>query len=118
MTIQIKRVYEQRVVEDGYRVLVDRLWPRGVTRERAAIDEWLRPIAPSDALRHWFDHRPERWPEFKRRFAAELSTEETRAHLSRLRERAGAGTLTLVHASKEERYNNAVAIKDLLEASD
>ena len=113
--VAIKRIYEPADAGDGYRVLVDRLWPRGFTKERAAIDEWLREIAPSDALRQWFDHRPELWPEFKARFAAELDTEANRAHLVRLRRRAADGPLTLVYASKEERYNNAVAIREVLE---
>ena len=113
--VAIKRIYELADAGDGYRVLVDRLWPRGFTKERAAIDEWLREIAPSDALRQWFDHRPELWAEFKERFAKELDTEAGRAHVSRLRQRSVEGPLTLVYASKEERYNNAVAIREVLE---
>jgi len=114
--ISIKRIYDPPSAEDGYRVLVDRLWPRGLTREAAAIDEWLREIAPSDALRRWFDHRPELWPEFKARFAHELATDENRVRLAKLSQRAASGVLTLLHASRETRFNNAVAIREMLEA--
>lgn len=118
MTIVIKRIYQPREPDDGYRVLVDRLWPRGFSKERADVDEWLRDISPSDALRRWFDHVPERWPEFKTRFAAELDTPECRSLVSQLRKRAAEGPLTLVYASREERYNNAAAIMEVLEAVD
>jgi uncharacterized protein YeaO (DUF488 family) len=113
MSIHIKRVYEPSAKEDGFRVLIDHLWPRGIKKENAAIDEWLKVIAPSTDLRKWFNHEPEKWEEFKRRYFLELN--ENQETLEKLAEKARAGTLTLVFASREERFNNAVALKEYLE---
>ncbi len=113
MSIRIKRVYEPPAVEDGFRVLIDHLWPRGVQKEAAAVDEWLKEIAPSTGLRKWFSHDPEKWKEFKRRYFSEL--DEKREAVAKLAEKAEMKTVTLVFSSKEERFNNAVALKEYLE---
>lgn len=113
MPVVVKRVYEGSGPDDGVRILVDRLWPRGVSKEKAHIDHWFQEVAPSQELREWFGHQPERWEEFKRRYFAELT-----AHadlLNQLRSAARAGRLTLVYAAKDETHNNAVALKDYLE---
>ncbi len=113
MAVQIKRVYERPAKGDGFRVLIDHLWPRGMKKEDAAIDEWLKAIAPSTALRKWFGHDPEKWEEFKRRYFSELA--ENREAVAKLADRTKAETVTLVFSSKEERFNNAVALKEYLE---
>ncbi len=113
MAIQIKRVYERPAKGDGFRVLIDHLWPRGMKKEEVAIDEWLKAIAPSTALRKWFSHDPEKWDEFKRRYFSEL--DENREAVAKLAEKAKTETVTLVFSSKEERFNNAVALKEYLE---
>ncbi|MDH3734417.1 MAG: DUF488 family protein [Gemmatimonadota bacterium] len=107
----MKRVYEPADSEDGYRVLVDRVWPRGVSRDRAAVDEWLRDAGPSDELRKWFGHRPERWPEFVRRYEAEIR--DRPEIVDELIERAGP-TLTLVYSARDEEHNQAVALAAFL----
>ena len=104
----VKRIYEPAAESDGQRVLVDRLWPRGISKDEARLDLWIRDIAPSDDLRHWFDHEPERWAEFQKRYRAELKDKgEAVAELRRLMAR---GKVTLLFAAHEERYNNAVAL--------
>lgn len=110
--IAIKRVYEPASPGDGYRVLVDRLWPRGISHERARLDEWARRLAPSGELRRWFGHAPERFPEFRVRYRAELASEA--ADVERLRALARAGRVTLVHAARDERHNDAVVLAELL----
>lgn len=112
--VQIRRVYDEPTDDDGYRVLVDRLWPRGVSKEAAQIDEWVRDISPSDDLRHWFGHDPARWDEFRRRYRTEMDGPgaESVEHLVDL---AGHQTVTLVYAAKDTEHNNAVAIKELLD---
>ena len=110
--VHIKRAYEAPAPADGARVMIDRLWPRGVKKEALALTEWDKDLSPSDELRHWFNHEPERWDEFRRRYAAEL-----RQHVDRfesLRERARQGTLTLVYAAHNEQVNNAVAMREFL----
>ena len=114
VSIQIKRVYELPSEGDGFRVLIDHLWPRGVKKEAAAIDEWLKAVSPSTDLRKWFNHDPEKWEEFKRRYFLEL--DENRDVVARLARKAEAETVTLVFSSKEERFNNAVALKEYLES--
>lgn len=112
LAIEIKRVYEPAVRTDGYRVLVDRLWPRGMAKENARIDAWLKEVAPSAELRRWFGHYPDRWPEFRKRYFDEL-----RGHHELLRplvERAQRGRVTLLFAAREERFNNAVALRSYL----
>jgi uncharacterized protein YeaO (DUF488 family) len=112
--IRIKRVYEPRKPTDGHRVLVDRLWPRGLTKEAARHDEWLKDIAPSTELRRWFGHEPARWPEFSRRFRKELKAPACVAHLDRLRGLARHGTVTLLYSARDEHHNNAVLIQQVL----
>ncbi|HEX7338381.1 MAG TPA: DUF488 domain-containing protein [Rhodanobacteraceae bacterium] len=113
MTIAIKRAYEEPAPTDGQRVLVDRLWPRGVSKDKAALDEWLKDIAPSNELRKWFGHEPAKFAEFKKRFIAELDANE--AGWKPLLERARKGPLTLVYSAHDEAHNNAVVIKAYLE---
>jgi len=109
---KLKRAYEPATPEDGYRVLVERLWPRGVTRQQAVLDLWLKNIAPSAELRKWFDHDPLKWAEFQRRYAQELSQKQDLLDLLRQKEREGA--VTLVYSARDERHNAAVALKSFL----
>jgi len=113
--IHCKRVYEAPERGDGHRVLVDRLWPRGLKREKADLDEWLKDIAPSDELRHWFGHEPAKWPEFERRYHAELSSPDMQAQLAHLRKLAKSKTVTLLYAARDEEHNNALVLKEVLE---
>jgi uncharacterized protein YeaO (DUF488 family) len=114
--VTVKRVYEEPARADGTRVLVDRLWPRGLNKARAAIDRWLRDLAPSNALRQWFHARPEAWAVFRKRYLKELSKPECARALDELYRLAnGRKRLTLLFASKNEEHNNAVVLKDLLE---
>lgn len=115
--IRIKRIYAGWDASDGYRVLVDRLWPRGMSKEAARCDEWLRDIAPSNALRKWYDHEPSRWPEFVRRFRRELTAPGCAEHLERLRLRAATETVTLLFSSREERLNNAAALQLIIDGA-
>lgn len=110
-----KRIYDPPASGDGHRVLVDRLWPRGVSRDKAALDEWLKEIAPSDELRHWFGKDEAKWPEFERRYRTELLTPEHKPELDRLRKLAKKGRVTLLYAKRDEDRNNAVALKEVLE---
>ena len=110
--IKLKRAYQAPEPGDGTRILIDRLWPRGVKISSAAIDHWLKDIAPSATLRQWFAHGPERWPEFRRRYRAEL-----RQHLELLEQIHNAihkGPVTLIYASRDEKHNDAVVLRDLL----
>lgn len=111
--IEVKRAYEPADEGDGYRVLVDRLWPRGLGKDHARVDLWLKEIGPSGPLRKWFDHRPERWDEFKRRYAQELDAKGEL--VDRIASRARTEKVTLLFGSREERYNNAHALKEYLE---
>ena len=113
MSIYLKRAYEKAEESDAYRVLVDRLWPRGVAKESLKIDQWMKDIAPSDDLRRWFGHDPHKWDEFKERYFGEL--EENRDLLEELKRKVREGSITLVYAAKDEQYNNAVALKEYLE---
>lgn len=113
--VHLKRAYEPVAPGDGHRVLVERLWPRGLRKEQAHLDEWLKEIAPSDSLRKWFHHDPGRWTEFERRYLRELQAEPARAAIADLVRRAEAGTLTLVYSSRDEQHNNAVVLKRVLE---
>lgn len=110
--IRIKRVQESAGQEDGVRVLVDRLWPRGVTKEGAHVDAWFKEVAPSDGLRTWFGHAPARWEEFRRRYGKELERHEER--LAELAAMAGERPLTLVYAAKDTQMNNAVVLRDFM----
>jgi uncharacterized protein YeaO (DUF488 family) len=110
--VRLKRAYEAPAAADGYRVLVDRLWPRGVSRERARLDEWARELAPSSGLRTWFGHDPARFAEFRRRYRVELAAQE--AKLRELQGRARRGALTLVYGARDEEHNDAVVLAELL----
>ena len=112
--ITIRRVHEPPVPADGYRALVDRLWPRGLKREDAAIDAWLKDLAPSTELRTWFGHEPACWPEFQARYRRELAAPGAAAHLGELRSAARAGTVTLLYAARDELQNNAKVLRDVL----
>jgi uncharacterized protein YeaO (DUF488 family) len=112
--IKIKRVYDPPSKSDGVRILVDRLWPRGLTEEEAQVTEWRREIAPSDQLRKWYGHKLEKWDEFRKRYTIELNKEEPRKYLAVLRERAKKEVVTLVYGSKDTEHNNAVVLRELL----
>ena len=111
--IRVKRVYDPPSAEDGLRILVDRLWPRGLSKERAQVQLWLKEIAPSAELRTWFGHDPARWEEFRRRYRGELSAKTDL--LRHLREKEREGPVTLVYAARDEARNNAVVLKELLD---
>ncbi|MFV0524520.1 MAG: DUF488 domain-containing protein [Acidimicrobiales bacterium] len=110
--VRVKRVYEAPAAGDGYRVLVDRLWPRGVSRERADLDEWLKEVAPSDALRRWFAHDPARFPEFVERYRAELDGSAALDQLRRICR--DHDVVTLLYGAKDTEHNQAVVLRDLL----
>jgi uncharacterized protein YeaO (DUF488 family) len=112
MEIRVKRVYDPPEASDGARILVDRLWPRGLAKDRAQLDDWLKDIAPTDALRKWFGHEPARWPEFRRRYEAELS--EKPELVEALFDRARMSPITLLFATRDPKHNNAVALKEFL----
>lgn len=109
-----RRAYDAATRNDGYRVLVDRLWPRGVTKEEVSIDEWLRDVSPSDELRHWFGHDPDKWDEFRRRYRTELKGEPA-ASLEHLVDLAAKRRVTLVYGAKDTAHNNAVALTGFIE---
>ena len=110
--LQLKRVYEPAARADGRRILVDRLWPRGLSKERAALDEWMKEIAPSAELRRWFAHDPDKWPEFRKRYRQEL---RTRADLVReIATRASRGRVTLVYGARDEAHNEAVVLAEVV----
>ncbi len=116
MTVAIKRIYDPASRTDGARVLVDRLWPRGLTKAKAALDEWLRDLAPSDELRRWYHARPDRWPDFRKKYLKELSQPEAQEPLLLLYKLAQKRKrVTLLFGSKNESNNNAVVLKELLD---
>ena len=110
--VRLKRAYEPRAPSDGTRILIDRLWPRGVSKAAAALDQWTRELAPSTELRKWFGHDPARWQEFRRRYAAELR--EHGAALRALRDQARQGPVTLVYSAHDEAHNDAVVLREVL----
>jgi uncharacterized protein YeaO (DUF488 family) len=110
--VRLKRAYEPPASDDGTRILIDRLWPRGISKSDAAIDEWMKEIAPSTELRKWFGHDPERWHEFQRRYRSELRQQPDQ--LDRLRELAQHGRITLVFSARDEAHNDAIVLKELL----
>ena len=113
--IEIKRVYEKPAKADGWRVLVDRLWPRGMKKETARVDVWMKDLAPSTALRKWFGHEPEKWSEFQKRYRRELDRKtELLVELKKMAKEHG--TLTLLYGAKDEEHNDAVALADVLKA--
>jgi len=111
--IKLKRVYEKPSSSDGVRVLVERLWPRGLTKRRAAVDLWLKDIAPSPALRKWFGHDPVRWMQFQERYRREL--QEKKDAVRQLKQKGKAETVTLVYAARDEEHNGALALKRILQ---
>ena len=113
-SIQCKRAYENPAKEDGQRVLVDHIWPRGVRKEDLALDDWNKNVAPSDELRKWFNHDPKLWAAFYQKYHAELKAQH-QDQIDALVKKAKAGKLTLVYAAKDEQHNNAVALKMLLD---
>ncbi|HWQ49800.1 MAG TPA: DUF488 family protein [Methanosarcina sp.] len=112
--IRLKRIYEQPSGQDGFRVLVDKLWPRGLRKNEVRIDLWLKGIAPSDELRKWFSHDPEKWEEFRRRYLEELELKEE--YVQKLIEKAKENDLTLLYAAKNEDFNNAAVLKEYLDS--
>ncbi len=111
--ITLKRVYEKPSKGDGIRILVERLWPRGITKERAAVDLWLKDIAPSTELRKWFGHDPAKWEQFCKRYRVEL--EQNKDAVNLLKQKCKEGIITLVYAARDEKHNSAVALKQMLE---
>ncbi len=112
MEINTKRAYELPSQSDGYRVLVDRLWPRGLKKSELKINRWFQTVAPSSELRKWFNHDPARWTEFKKRYFAQLREQEDELH--NLLEQAGSGPLTLVYGARDEQHNHAEALREYL----
>ncbi len=112
MKLKVKRIYEPSEKEDGFRILVDRLWPRGVTKEKAALDLWLKDIAPSTELRKWFAHDPAKWKEFQKKYKKELQANPEA--VSELKQHLRSGNVTLLFAAKDEAHNEAVIIKDFV----
>lgn len=110
--VRIKRVYDPPEPADGRRVLVDRLWPRGLKKDTAGIDEWLKEVAPSDGLRKWFGHDPAKWSEFRKRYREEL--EPKTGEIKRLKAEAKKGSVTLLFAAKDIEHNNAIVLKELI----
>jgi uncharacterized protein YeaO (DUF488 family) len=110
--LRVKRVYEGREKSDGFRILVDRLWPRGLSKERAAVDLWLRDIAPSDALRKWFTHNPARWYGFKERYFKEL--DGSKIVQTVIDKHGESRTVTLLFGARDEKHNNALALREYL----
>ena len=112
MNIKIKRVYEKPDKTDGFRILVDRLWPRGLTKEKAAADLWLKDIAPSTELRKWFNHEPEKWKEFIKKYLVELK--ENKEPVSLLKECVKKGPVTLIYGARDQEHNEALIIKNFI----
>jgi uncharacterized protein YeaO (DUF488 family) len=113
VVIKLKRVYDQPSPDDGLRILVERLWPRGLTKKRAAVDLWLKDVAPSPELRKWFAHDPAKWAEFQRRYRAELRRNKDAVKL--LKEKIKAGTVTFLYAARDEERNSAVVLTRVVE---
>ncbi len=111
--VAIKRVYETPVKTDGFRILIDRLWPRGLSKETASVDLWLKEIAPSTGLRQWFGHDPEKWKDFQKRYREELKGHKEEMKI--LKEKIAEGIVTLVYAAKDEEHNDAVVLQQVLE---
>ncbi len=114
--VRIKRVYEPAARADGTRILVDRIWPRGISKDGIKVSKWMRELGPSNALRKFFGHDPAKWPEFRKRYRAELKSREAQAMLDELKRIASRSTLTLVYSARDEAHNQAVVIKELLDS--
>lgn len=112
-TIHVKRIYEPPEASDGIRILVDRLWPRGLSREASRIDDWLKDVAPTDALRRWFAHDVRKWPQFRSRYLAELKDNPAAARLKQMALKAAV--ITLLYAARDETHNNAIVLRQFLE---
>ena len=113
MPVRIKRVYDEPAADDGTRILVDRLWPRGISREKAAFETWMKDVAPSSDLRKWFDHKPERWTEFQERYREEL---RGNPEIEVLRKMAASGTVTLLYGSRNREFNHAKVLAEVVES--
>ncbi|WP_055105960.1 DUF488 domain-containing protein [Paenibacillus ihumii] len=113
--IRIKRIYERPASEDGKRILVDRIWPRGVAKDEACLSLWMKEVAPSTGLRQWFGHKPERFAEFSQLYAQELAQDEVQTHLAQLRAWSETDTVTLLYAAKDQKHNHALVLKEVLE---
>lgn len=113
MSVRIKRIYDAPADDDGYRVLVDRVWPRGVSKQAARLDRWLKEVAPSTELRRWFGHDPSRWDEFRKRYRGEL--EEVPALVQELVDRARSASVTLLFSARDRQYNQAVVLREWLD---
>jgi uncharacterized protein YeaO (DUF488 family) len=113
--VHIKRIYDEPARSDGYRVLVDRIWPRGINKRDADLDEWLRELAPSTKLRKWFDHDPKRWSDFRKRYRAELSQQPSQLYA--LRHLAAHRRVTLLYGARDRRFNQAVVLKEVIQES-
>lgn len=111
--VAIKRVYEKPEKADGFRILIDRLWPRGLSKETASVDLWLKEIAPSTGLRQWFGHDPEKWKDFQKRYREELKSHKEEMKI--LKEKIAEGMVTLVYAARDEEHNDAVVLQQVLE---
>ncbi len=116
MKVNVKRIYEKPAKADGKRILVDRIWPRGLTKEKAAVDLWFKELAPSTHLRKWFAHDPAKWEEFQKKYRQELR--QNKKQVSVLKEQAKKGAVTLVFGAKDELHNQAIVIKEWLSRSD
>ena len=112
--IVVKRAYESATPEDGYRVLVDRLWPRGLSRTALELDQWERDLAPGTELRKWFGHDPKRWNVFQQRYRSELASEDMQERMRHLLAQANGRTITLVYGAKDEEHNQAIVLQDVL----
>lgn len=115
--IFLKRIYDPATEADGKRILVDRLWPRGMNKEKAAIDEWMKDIAPSDELRKWFSHDPDKWQEFRKKYQAELRARNKLQMVIHLRKMSDEAAITLLFSAKDSAHNNAVVLKDVIEGA-
>src|SRR5579864_1271722 len=114
LKIFIRRAYDDPTQEDGYRVLVDRVWPRGRSKETLKLDEWVRELAPGTELRKWFGHDPQRWDAFQQRYRSELDSEEMQARMRQLLSDAGGQPITLVYGARDEEHNQAIVLRDVL----
>jgi uncharacterized protein YeaO (DUF488 family) len=115
MSLQLKRIYDEPSAGDGRRVLVDRIWPRGLSKNAAQVDEWLRDLGPSSELRKWFGHDPARWGQFRERYRAELGAADQRQRLAQLRDLASRQPVTILYGAKDREHNQAVVIAELLQ---
>ncbi|WHX48214.1 DUF488 domain-containing protein [Paenibacillus woosongensis] len=113
--LKIKRIYENPAFEDGKRILVDRIWPRGISEAEAQLDLWMKEVAPSTGLRKWFAHKPERYAEFSKRYEQELAAQEVKVYVEQLRSWMESETVTLLYAAKDQKHNHALVLQGVLE---